>query len=72
MAKVWFSRWPPIGHKIGQIAKIKKNLGLLPKGIFTPTKSELQGLYGDTQNMLKKALYKIRVNAEEEYIFGNH
>jgi hypothetical protein len=24
MAKVWFSRWLPGGHKIGQIAKIKE------------------------------------------------
>jgi hypothetical protein len=27
MAKVWFSRWPPVQHKIGQIAKIKKCSG---------------------------------------------
>jgi hypothetical protein len=42
MAKVWFSRWPPVvGHKIGQIAKIKKNLGVLPKGILTPSFIEI-------------------------------
>jgi hypothetical protein len=35
MAKVWFSRLPPGGHKIGQIAKIKKALGILPKAINT-------------------------------------
>jgi hypothetical protein len=29
MAKVWFSRWPPVGHKIGQIAKIKKISGCI-------------------------------------------
>jgi hypothetical protein len=33
MAKVWFSRWPPGGHKIGQIAKIK--------GILTPSFIEI-------------------------------
>jgi hypothetical protein len=27
MAKVWISRWPPGGHKIGQITKIKKSSG---------------------------------------------
>jgi hypothetical protein len=41
MAKVRFSRWPPGGHKIGQIAKIKKALGVLPKGILTPSFIEI-------------------------------
>jgi hypothetical protein len=41
MAKVRFSRWPPVGHKIGQIAKIKKALGVLPKGIITPSFIEI-------------------------------
>jgi hypothetical protein len=38
MANVW---WPPGGHKIGQIAKIKKALGVLPKGILTPSFIEI-------------------------------
>jgi hypothetical protein len=29
MATVWFSRWPPGSHKIGQIAKIKKSSGCI-------------------------------------------
>jgi hypothetical protein len=33
MAKVWFSRWPPVGHKIGKI--------VLPKGILTPSFIEI-------------------------------
>jgi hypothetical protein len=37
MAKVW----PPGGHKIGQIAKIKKALDILPKGILTPNVIEI-------------------------------
>jgi hypothetical protein len=42
MAKA--SRWPPVGHKIGQIVKIKKALGVLPKGtccILTPSFIEI-------------------------------
>jgi hypothetical protein len=38
MAKVWFSRWPPVGHKIGQS---KKSVGVLPKGILTPSFIEI-------------------------------
>jgi hypothetical protein len=42
MAKVGFSRWPPRGHKIGQIVKIKKRpLGVLPRGILTPSFIEI-------------------------------
>jgi hypothetical protein len=41
MAKVWFSGWPPVGHKIGQIANIKKALGILPKGILAPSFIEI-------------------------------
>jgi hypothetical protein len=42
MAKVGFSRWPPGGQKIGQIAKKKKkSLGVLPKGILTPSFVEI-------------------------------
>jgi hypothetical protein len=37
MAKIWFSRWPPVGHKIGQSRKSKKGLGVLAKGILTPS-----------------------------------
>jgi hypothetical protein len=35
------SRWLPVGHKIGQIAKIKKALGVLPNGILTPSFIEI-------------------------------
>jgi hypothetical protein len=34
--KSLISRWPPGGHKISQIAKIKKAWGVLTKGILTP------------------------------------
>jgi hypothetical protein len=38
MAKFLISRWLPGGHKIGQIAKIKKTSGLIiPKCITTPS-----------------------------------
>jgi hypothetical protein len=44
MAKVSFSRWPSGGHKIGQIAKIKKSSGRIAqssKGILTPSFIEI-------------------------------
>jgi hypothetical protein len=54
MAKVWFSRWPPGGHKIGQIAKIKKALGVLPKGILTPSFIEIAPVVMKRQRALLK------------------
>jgi hypothetical protein len=41
MAKVWFSRWPPGGHKIGWITKIKKIMGVLPQGTLTPSSIDI-------------------------------
>jgi hypothetical protein len=41
MAKVWFSRWLPGGHKIGQITKIKKSSGRIAKGIRTASFIEI-------------------------------
>jgi hypothetical protein len=40
MGKVWFSRWPPVGHKI-KSRKSEKALGVLPKGILTPSFIEI-------------------------------
>jgi hypothetical protein len=41
MAKVWYSKWSPGGHKLGQITISKKSLGVLPKGILTPSFIEI-------------------------------